>query len=216
MSVLQVESGSDVQGAGRRAPYTPCFVEGTPISTDRGEIAIECLCAGDRVLTRDSGYRPIAWIGGRYFDADALADFPELQPIVIRRGALGTGQPSRDLQVSPQHRVLLSGALSLALTGETESLIAAEDLVGMAGVERRATAETTYFHILFDQHEVIDSAGCWTESFLPDAAALDGLHSAQAHEILTIFPELALKAPSELATARVVAKGTPFDSRAAA
>lgn len=172
------------------APYTPCFVEGAVIATDRGAVAIEELRVGDRVLTRDSGYQPIRWIGARHFDEETLARYTELQPVVIGEGAFGPGVPARDLHVSPQHRVLLSGAVSLDLSGESESLISAVDLVGQPGVERSDATCATYYHLLFDAHEIVLSDGCWTESFLIDAAALSGLHTAQAREIMMIFPEL--------------------------
>lgn len=176
---------------GARVPYTPCFAEGTLIATLRGAIAIEDLRIGDRVLTRDHGYQPIRWIGGRHFDQDTLSEFGALRPVVLRRGCLGGAGPDCDLVVSPQHRVLVTGPLSLEISGESECLVPAIDLVGMADIATSEAGEVTYFHILFDAHEVILSSGCWTESFLPDAESMTGLHQAQAAEILAIFPELA-------------------------
>ncbi|HHX91474.1 MAG TPA: hypothetical protein GX700_17250, partial [Paracoccus sp.] len=40
-----------------------CFTPGTRIDTARGAVAVEDLVAGDKVLTRDNGYQPLAWTG---------------------------------------------------------------------------------------------------------------------------------------------------------
>lgn len=186
-------SGTDRPMPGRR-PHTPCFVAGSRIATPSGPLPIEALCVGDLVLTRDNGFRPIRWIGGRAFDPKALADFPELLPVRLARGAFGADLPAADLMVSPQHRVLLSGGRIPHPSGEAEILAAAIDLVtlGLASVEE--VASVTYYHLMFDQHEIVSANGCWSESFLPEAAALDGLHDAQLREILMIFPELATRA----------------------
>ncbi len=180
----QLQSSKDV-------PQTPCFTAGTMIATDRGSVAIEDIRVGDHVLTRDSGYRPVRWIGARHFDKAALASYPELRPVCFPRGSIAPGMPDRDLTVSPQHRMLLTGRLALDLGGETEILAAAEDFTEISAAHPSAQDSVTYIHILFDTHEIVWANGCWSESFLPEAAALAGLHSAQLTEILTIFPELA-------------------------
>lgn len=178
----------------RRSPHTPCFVAGSRIATPQGPVAVEDLCVGDLVLTRDNGYRPIRWIGGREFGAAALAEYPELQPVRVPRGAFGADVPSADLAVSPQHRVLLAGGHAAGHGDEAEILAAAADLVTLGLATVQEVSSVTYYHIMFDAHEIVWANGCWSESFLPEAAALDGLHDAQLREILTIFPELATRA----------------------
>lgn len=172
----------------RKAPYTPCFAEGSNIFTDRGAVTVEDLRVGDRVLTRDHGYRPIRWIGARVFSASALAQFPQLHPVTIARGALDGMLPLADLTVSPQHRMLVADGS--AADGVRERLVPAISLLGRAGITQAARRGVTYYHLMFDAHEVICSEGAWSESFLPEAAALEGMHSAQLQEILAIFPEL--------------------------
>lgn len=175
----------------QKAPYTPCFTAGSRIATDRGAIAVEDLGVGDRVLTLDHGYRPIRWIGARDFSENALLDFPELRPVTIAAGALDGVLPLADLSVSPQHRFLISDASASA--GERETLVPAISLVCRPGVSQARTGGVIYYHLMFDAHEVICSEGAWSESFLPEAAALTGMHAAQLQEILTIFPELATR-----------------------
>lgn len=172
-------------------PHTPCFTVGTRVATDKGAVAIEDLRLGDLVLTRDNGYRPLRWIGARSFDAAELRRYPQLQPLRIAAGALGEGMPSRDMLVSPQHQLLLFGILARAWGGETEMLAPAVTLDYLPGVTREVQSAVTYVHVMFDAHEVIWADGCWSESFLPAAATLGGMHEAQRAEILAIFPELA-------------------------
>lgn len=175
-------------GAGRKAPFTPCFAAGSRIVTDRGAVAVEDLCLGDRVLTRDHGYRPIRWIGAREFSDLQLVEFPELRPIAIAAGALDGVLPLSTLTVSPQHRILMRDVEALA--GDREILVPAIALTDREGISQAVAGGVIYYHLMFDAHEVICSEGAWSESFLPEAAALGGMHSAQLAEILAIFPEL--------------------------
>ena len=46
----------------------PCFCGGTLIRTTHGDIPVERLQQGDRVLALDGGARPIRWIGHRSAD----------------------------------------------------------------------------------------------------------------------------------------------------
>lgn len=170
----------------------PCFTPGTLIETDRGAVAVESIRVGDRVLTRDSGYRPVRWVGRRDLGKDELFHMQDLVPIRISQGAFGPDMPSRDMLVSPRHRILMTGRRAELISGETESLASALHLVGMAGIKRaRDVVDVSYVHIMFDQHEIVRSDGLWTESFQPGATTLDGMQDAQRDEIYRLFPELA-------------------------
>lgn len=170
----------------------PCFTPGALIATDLGEVRVEALKVGDRVLTRDNGYQAIRWIGRRELTAAELQAQPEFQPVRIRRGALGLNLPERDLTVSPQHRMLMTGSRAELLFGETEVLVAAAHLEGRHGVERQAVVAVSYLHILFDQHEIIRANGAWTESYQPGEMTLAGMENGPRDEVLSLFPELKL------------------------
>ena len=169
----------------------PCFTPGSRIATTRGEVPVEDLCLGDMVLTRDNGYQPVRWIGGRRISPAELAVNPSFAPVCIAQGALGEGLPMRDMQVSPQHRMLITSARSEMFFGEREVLVAALHLVGQPGIDRVTPPEgVSYIHIVFDQHEVIRADGAWTESFQPGDLTLAGMDDAQRNEVLALFPEL--------------------------
>lgn len=168
----------------------PCFCRGTMIRTARGDVAVQDLQVGDLVETRDNGMRPIHWIGGRALDRVDLALKPKLQPIRICAGALGAGLPETDLMVSPQHRILVRSAIALRMFGVDEVLVAAQQLLGLDGVEKVTLEAVEYFHILFDRHEIVFSNGAETESLYTGAEALKALGAAAREEIFTLFPEL--------------------------
>ena len=54
------------------ASVTPCFTPGTLIATPRGEIAVQDLKVGDKVLTRDNGIQDIRWIGKKHIEGRDL------------------------------------------------------------------------------------------------------------------------------------------------
>lgn len=170
---------------------SPCFAAGTLIETRRGEVPVEKLAKGDMVLTRDNGYQPIRWVGHRKLDAAILQSVPELNPIRIRAGALGHGLPLRDLIVSPQHRVMISNARTREWFAKDEVIAAAVHMTIFEGITQLSSANgVTYFHILFDRHELVLSDGAWTESFQPADRSLAALDHDQRREILSLFPEL--------------------------
>ncbi len=170
----------------------PCFMQGTVIDTLFGERPIETLRAGDMIRTRDNGFRWLSWIGWTRLDRRRLDLQPNLHPIRIPSGALGCGMPVRDLLVSPQHRVLIRSGIANRMFGETEILVAAKHLVGFRGIEViRPTQEVTYWHMLFDGHEMVLSEGAWTESLFTGPQAMQAVGPAARQEIVTLFPHLA-------------------------
>lgn len=168
----------------------PCFTTGTRILTDQGEVAVQDLAVGDLVLTRDNGFQPVRWAGRRVVTAADLAQRTDFAPVQIAKGALGGGLPMRDMMVSPQHRMLVTGSQAEMFFGEHEVLVAATHLLGQPGITRGAVERVEYFHLLFDQHEIIRGDGAWSESFQPGDQTLAGMDQAQRDEILTLFPDL--------------------------
>ncbi|WP_245845155.1 Hint domain-containing protein [Pseudothioclava arenosa] len=160
----------------------PCFVAGTLIDTPQGPRLIESLRVGDLVTTLDNGAQPIRWIGTRHVAAEG-----RFAPIRIRKGRFGA---TRDLLVSPQHRVLVRDPLAALFFGEAEVLVAAKDLVDGHQITIEEGGQVTYLHILFDSHQVIYSEGLATESFLPGPQVLSGMEAEVQAEICALFPEL--------------------------
>ncbi|MGV8986873.1 MAG: Hint domain-containing protein [Cypionkella sp.] len=187
-----------------------CFTPGTMIATPKGLVAIEKLQVGDMVATRDHGPQAIRWIGARRITGPELAGDASLHPIRIKSGALGQGLPLRDMMVSRQHRMLMTGPRAELLFGVDEVLIRACHLTHMPGVALETVREVTYLHILFDRHEVVLADGSWSESFQPGERSLNGLDQVERDELLKIFPELSDQSPgpfpAQFNSARVTLK----------
>lgn len=177
-------------------PPPPCFTTGTLITTLHGEIAIEDLREGDHVLTLDNGPQAIRLILSRRLSARDLLRYPNLCPIRITAGALGPRTPREDLLVSPQHRMLVASRISARMFDTPEVLVAAKHLIGAPGIVMdRDSAESgagvTYYHILFDSHQLLLANGAPTESLYTGPEALKHLPVDSRTEILTLFPDLA-------------------------
>lgn len=168
----------------------PCFTPGTLIATPRGEVPVEELSVGDRIITRDNGLQEIRWIGRNAMSGHELRANPHLQPVLIKAHSLGNGLPERDMLVSPNHRILVANDRTQLYFDEHEVLVSAKHLLGNAGVHSLEAFSVTYIHFMCDQHEVVLSNGAWTESFQPGDYSLRGLGNAQRNEIFEIFPDL--------------------------
>ncbi|MFQ6552973.1 Hint domain-containing protein [Aestuariibius insulae] len=168
----------------------PCFTPGTMIRAETGPVAVEDLRVGDLVETLDDGLQPIRWIGRKHVSAAELEAHPNLQPILIREGALGASAPDRDMMVSPQHRVLMRDASVQLWLGEEEVLARAKHLTARPGIDQVAADGVTYIHIMFDRHQVVLSDNCWTESFQPGDMVDHEAHQDIFEELKTLFPDL--------------------------
>jgi len=159
-----------------------CFTRGTRIMTVEGECLIEDLAPGDLVLTMDHGYQPIRWIGSTTVEARG-----RFAPVVFEAGVVGN---RRRLAVSPQHRMLLQGWQAELLFDEPEVLAAAKMLVNDSTIRREESDEVHYFHMLFDEHEIVFAEGTPSESFHPGHVGWSALHQDARAEILELFPML--------------------------
>ena len=189
-----------------------CFTTGTLIKTDRGPRPVHLLRVGDLIRTRDHGMQPLRWLGGRQLSRGDLEANPRLHPIRIAAGALGPGLPARDLVVSPQHRMLVRSAIAERMTGSAEVLIAAVHLLGHPGIERmKPQGGFSYWHLMFDRHEIVFAEGAEAESLYLGGMVLAAMTDGAIAELRAPFPNLvaAGRAGAPLPTARPVMRGKP-------
>lgn len=169
-----------------------CFTRGTEIMTPSGPRMIEDLTAGDLIITRDNGEKPIRWISSAIVSKEYRRGNDNLEPIRIAKGALAPGVPETDLKVSPQHRLLISGSNCELLLGEANVLTSAKSLLNGDTIHHCGEDFETleYWHMMFDDHEVVFANGCPVESFFFGDVAEGILNEEQTAEILTLFPDL--------------------------
>jgi hypothetical protein len=195
LTILSAQEGPPNSG-GRAVDATDitpiCLTEGTLIDTSEGPVAVENLRPGDTIINLDGAHVALRRVFRRRFIGADLGAAPNLRPVRIMAGSMGHGLPRRDLLVSRQHRMLVSSRITRRVLQETEVLVAAVKLTGLPGIFVDETvSEVTYFHLLFDRHEIVYAEGAPTESLYPGPDALKSVTPEARKEILTIFPEIA-------------------------
>ena len=132
-----------------------CYLRGTRILTERGEVPIEELSVSDRVICASGERRPVRWLGYRRIDCSRYREPATVWPVCIRAGAIAEGQPARDLWLSPGHSILMDGVL-----------IQAEKLVNGLTIVQVPRERVEYWHVELDAHAVLMADGLGAESYL--------------------------------------------------
>jgi hypothetical protein len=179
-----VKTGGSNTGSSVYNNFVTCFAKGTEIDTPDGPQSIETLSVGDLVCTRNDDALPIRWIGRR-----RVLGRGNFAPVHFAKGVLGN---TDILLVSPEHRMLMEGPLIELLFGTQCVLVAAKFLVGLVGITQRDIAEVTYYHLLFDSHQIISGASCWSESFFLAKNGLSGLDRNAQNEMYELFPDISV------------------------
>jgi hypothetical protein len=154
--------------------YAPCFAAGTRILTEHGEVPVEALSVGDRVMTLlENRLVTVRWIGHRHVDCRRHPRPQDVWPVRVHAHAFGRGLPHRGLVLSPDHAVYVDGVL-----------IPVRYLVNGATVEQQPADEVTWFHVELDHHDVLLAEGLPAESYLDTgnrAAFANGGKVVMAH-----------------------------------
>jgi hypothetical protein len=166
-----------------------CFTEGTQILTVDGEILVEALCVGDEVITKDAGPQKVRWIGRKSLSGLGPINQSN-QPITIKAHAFGPNVPSRDTKLSPNHAILNDHWKASLYFGDTEVLMAAKGLLNTDYAFRSPVPSVTYFHILLDQHNLLQANGLWSESLYLGSECMKMLSPPNRSEIFDLFPQL--------------------------
>jgi hypothetical protein len=155
--VAQLISATDLQVMNVLGYDLNCYLTGTGIATPDGEVAVQDLKIGDRVLTLGGRTRPIIWIGfGRALAPGGCRN--AATPIIVRKGALSDNVPHRDLHITKGHSLLLDGVL-----------IPAEFLVNHRSIVWDDKAqEVTVYHIELEDHDILLANGAPAESYRED------------------------------------------------
>lgn len=153
----------------------PCFAAGTLIRTDKGDVAVEFLRAGDRIhVASDAVAREAVWIGQRDVDCARHPDPVSVWPVRVAAGAFGPGLPARDLFLSPDHAIFFQ-----------DVLIPVKHLLNGTTIARVPTDHVSYHHVELAAHAVILAEGLPVESYL-DTGDRDNF--ANAGPVLRLFP----------------------------
>lgn len=135
-----------------------CFLKGTHIATPEGEVKVEALKAGDKVLTASGSIAIVKWVGHRtlYKSRIPSKDAVRAFPILFKKDSIAQNMPHRDLTLSPGHHVSFNGTLVPAMM-----------LVnGQTIVQQFNTKVFEYFHIELEQFDIILAEGVPAETYV--------------------------------------------------
>lgn len=152
---------------------TPCFCSGTEIATPSGVRLVETLRPGDSVLTEDGRIAQVAWVGISTREAGELWLDSARRPVRVPANAFGAGLPLRDLDVSPQHRIVVEGPDCELLFGMPRAFVVAKHLLGGVAHTPEVEGPVQYVHVLLENHEILIGNGLPSESFQPARRMLE-------------------------------------------
>ncbi len=152
----------NIDSASDQFTSTICFMSGTRIGTPDGEANVERLQRGDLILTTDGRALPVSWVG-RQTVSTVFSDPLRVFPIRIRAGALDENVPSRDLLLSPEHAILLDGALI-----QVGALVNGTSILRESNVPQTFT----YYHVELDDHSLILAENTPAETFVDNVERL--------------------------------------------
>ncbi|WP_287372327.1 Hint domain-containing protein [Oceanithermus sp.] len=124
--------------------------EGTRVMTLEGNLPVEYLAPGDRIVTRQ-GARIL-----RRIQVQPLQD----GPVVVRRGALGPGLPAAELRLAPAQAVHLRGWRGRRLYGSDLSCVPVARLIDGESICRSEQPEQpNAYRLELDEPAVIYAEG---------------------------------------------------------
>jgi hypothetical protein len=172
---------------GGAADAVACYTEGTRLLTEDGEVPVEALRVGQRLVTFSGESLPIIWIGERTLSlAPGDPEGLSFQPVRLRAEALAPGVPRCDLLLSPDH----------ALAFRTESgwaLIPARFLLNGLTITQERRERVRYFHVELPRHTVVFAEGAMAETYLDTGNRSD----FSAFDIASGHPGFGRRSPAE-------------------
>jgi len=130
-----------------------CFLKGTLIVTNKGEVQVEDLKIGDLIPTLSGEIVPIKWIGYQKFDTRFLNQ--KKSPVLFKKGSLGYNVPRRDLYVSAAHAMFFKGII----------IDAAQLVNGISIIQEKINDVVEFYNIDLGEHHCIQANGAWAESY---------------------------------------------------
>ena len=129
---------------------TTGIASGTIVLTLDGEIPVEHLAAGDRVITRDSGIAVLKAVHMHEVTA---------QPYKISADRLGQGRPTIDTVVTADQPILVRGLLARALFKSDSAMVPVSRLADGEYIAKCEEQTLRIYELKFDAPHVIYANG---------------------------------------------------------
>ncbi|MEM6305373.1 MAG: Hint domain-containing protein [Pseudomonadota bacterium] len=145
------------------------LLHGSVVMTLEGEMPVEFVSIGDKLITRDTGISKVLHI---------QRATRQVHVIALAAGSLGHTRPERDAQLAGDQMVLIRDWRARALFNSDRALVAARALVDGEFITDQGLQEITIYQIFCDSPHILYADGL--ELGTADAARARGavLHAA--------------------------------------
>ncbi|MCA0872395.1 Hint domain-containing protein [Seohaeicola saemankumensis] len=126
------------------------FVTGTIVLTMDGEMPVEFLSPGDRVITRDSGMARLQTIA---------RSTRRIRVVSIAAGSLGDTRPDQDLILPAAQQVLIRDWRAKAMFNARQALVRAEALIDGEFIRDLGEQDITLHQLRFAGSHIVYAGG---------------------------------------------------------
>ena len=144
---------SDPVPAPANAPVTG-FLPGTVMLTHRGEVAVEDLLPGDKIISRDAGLVRLTGIS---------TTTSRVRTVRVAAGSLGDTRPEEDMDLPADHRILLRDWRAKAVYGAAQAMAAIGDLIDGEFITDQGERHLQLFRLEFDAPHIVYAGGLEVE-----------------------------------------------------
>ena len=123
---------------------------GTPVLTLDGELPVEFLSVGDRLLTRN---------GARRLKQIEVTVVQNARMVRISKDALGVERPSDDVMVSADQQILIRDWRAKALYGTAKAMVPASRLADGEYIRSEIVSDVRLYTLGFEDDAVIYAGG---------------------------------------------------------
>lgn len=150
---MEPKTAGRVDGADRRAGQFASYymtdtglMKGAALLTLDGEIPVEFLSVGDKIITRDTGVSKVQHI--------QIAT-RKVHTIAVDPGGMGRGKPVEDVRLAADQMVLIRDWRARALFNSERALVAARTLVDGEFITDLGMRQTTLYQIFCDGPHIL-------------------------------------------------------------
>lgn len=123
---------------------------GTKVLTLEGELPVQFLAPGDRIVTRS---------GARVLKDVSVSVLRDATMVRISASALGHDRPEADLFVAPNQQILVRDWRAKALYGRDMAMVEAQRLADGDYIRKETVAEVRLFTLTFEREEIVFAGG---------------------------------------------------------
>jgi hypothetical protein len=123
---------------------------GTMVMTLAGEVPVESIAPGDRIITR-RGMRKVTSV--------VMTEVEQARVVRIAPNSLGVERPKAEIVVSPEQQLFLRDWRAKAMYNVDEALVSAARLCDGEYMRQEVMAEAYFFSLHFEMPEVIYADG---------------------------------------------------------